>query len=95
MDCRTRQEYETHKDNLYRSLAEWPKDVEYFITYLDSPESIGRYKILEVSGSLGMVASSNAEAGHASNEHAVSTQLMGVVAIEKQVLKLLDSAQHN
>ncbi len=51
---------------------------------------MARYKTLEVRQSLGMVASSNAEAGHASNEHAVSTQLMSVAAIEEQVLKLLE-----
>lgn len=55
-----------------------------------SPESIARYKILEVQGSLGMVASSNAEAGHASNEHAVPTKLVGILDIEQQVLKLLE-----
>ncbi len=36
-----------------------------------------------------MVASSNAEAGHASNEHAVPTHLIGIVDIENQVLKLI------
>ncbi len=37
-----------------------------------------------------MVASSNAKAGHVSNEAAVSTQLLGMVTIETQILKLLD-----
>lgn len=37
-----------------------------------------------------MVASSNAEAGYASNEHVVPTQLMGILANKKQVLKLLE-----
>ncbi len=37
-----------------------------------------------------MVASSNAEAGHASNEYAVPTQLLGILTIEKQILKLLE-----
>ncbi len=45
---------------------------------------------MEVRGSLGTVASSNAEAGHASNEAAVPTQLLGIVAIETQILKLLE-----
>ncbi len=46
--------------------------------------------MLEVRGSLGIVASSNAEAGHASNEHAVPTQLIGMIAIENQILQLLE-----
>ncbi len=45
---------------------------------------------MEVRGSLGMVASSNADAGHASNEHAVPTKLMGILNIEQWVLKLLE-----
>ncbi len=35
-------------------------------------------------------ASSNAEAIYASNEHAMLTQLIGILAIEKQTLKLLE-----
>ena len=90
IDCRTKDHYNQHKANLYKALANRPRDVEYFRGYLDHPESIARYKIMEVRGGLGMVSSSNAEAGHASNEHAVPTQLMGVVDIEKQILKLLE-----
>ncbi len=71
------------------ALSDCPKNVEYFCKYLDHPDSIARYKILGIQGGLGMVASSNTEAGHASNEHAVPTQLIGILAKEKQVLKFL------
>lgn len=37
-----------------------------------------------------MIASFNAEAGCASNEHAMPAQLIGVIAIEKQALELLE-----
>lgn len=39
-----------------------------------------------------MVASSNAEAGHECNEHAMPRQLIGILVIEK--LKLLKHADH-
>ncbi len=57
---------------------------------LDSPKSLTGYMILEVRESLEMVASLNAESGHASNKHAMTTQLIGNIDIEKQVLKLLE-----
>ncbi len=33
-----------------------------------------------------MIACSNAEAGHASNEHAMPTQIIDIFATEKQVM---------
>ncbi len=90
LNCQTQADYKRHRSELYEELASYPKDIEYFQRYLDNPESIARYKILGVRGSLGMVASSNAEAGHASNEHAVPTKLVGILTIEKQILKLLE-----
>ncbi len=73
LNCKTQADYEKHRSDLYQELAACPKDIEYFQKYLDHLESIAQYKILGVGGSLGMVASSNAEAGHASNEYAVPT----------------------
>ncbi len=90
LNCQTQVEYEKHRSDLYHELADRPKVVEYFRKYLDNPESIACYKILGVRGSLGTVASSNAEAGHASNKHAIPTQLIGILAIEKQILKFLE-----
>ncbi len=46
------------------ALSDCPKDVEYFFKYLNHLYSIAMYKILGIQGSLGMVTSSNAEAGH-------------------------------
>ncbi len=90
MNYRTKLEFKQHWADLYQELADHPKDVEYFHKYLDHHESIARYKILGVRGSNGIVASSNAEVGHGSNEHAMPMQLISILAIEKQVLKLLE-----
>ncbi len=60
LKCRTRVEFKERSSNLSNALANRPKDVDYFCEYLD-PKSIAQYKILEVRGSLGMLASSNAE----------------------------------
>ncbi len=89
-----------HKSDLYTALADRLNNIVYFHEYLDQPESIARYKIMSVRGSLGIVASSNAEAGHANNEHAVPIQLIGILAIDKQILRLLtwrllDTMWHN
>ncbi len=78
LNCRTQLEFKQHKSDLYIALADRPKDIDYFREYFDNPESIARYKILGVRGSLGMVTSSNAEAGHASHEHSVPTQMIGI-----------------
>ncbi len=81
MNCKTQLEFNHHKSDLYTALADRLNDIVYFHEYLDQPESIARYKIMSVRGSLGMIASSNTEAGHASNEHAMSTQLIGILAL--------------
>lgn len=88
MNFGTRVEFKQHIS--FDALADRPKDVNQFHGYLNCPESIARYNILEVRGSLWMVASSNAEAGHASNDYVAPTQLIGIVAIDNQVLKLLE-----
>lgn len=53
------------------SVANCPSNIDYFNAYFDNPKSIARYKVMEVRGSLGKVASANAEADHASNKAAV------------------------
>lgn len=90
LNCHTQVDYVKHRLDLSQELVDRPKDVECLRKYLDKPESIACYKILGVRGTLGTVASSNTEAGHASNEHTVPTKLLGILAIEKQILKLLE-----
>ncbi len=90
LNCQTQVDFNKHQSDLYKALSDRPKDVQYFEQYLDYPESIARYKIVEVTGIFGTVLSSNADAGHASNEDAVPTQLLWIVAIETQILKLLE-----
>ncbi len=77
------------------AFVDEPMDIDYFKFSFKNSRAIDKIKILEVSGSLGIVSSVHAEAGCSSDLYAVPTDVLRIAGIKKQILCLLKEDKWN
>jgi len=89
LNCKTKVDYDTHGKAVYKAFEQFPLQVKYFKKYFDNPDSIAKYSIMKIRGSMRCITSAAAEQCHSSNDVACPTKIMGIVSPEQQLLEML------
>lgn len=73
---------------MYKGPKPFPEHVRYFEEYFSDPDSITKYKFLDIQGAQCLTASWSAKHTDSSNERIFPTKITGMVTPEVQMLEL-------